>query len=488
MTPRQIHIGCDIILMMPLLGILVSIFFFNNNLEKDMLIVKDFIATWKSKPIQILQDSYYKSCHEIGTADIINYEWPGTKEGCICTSSNGKSEVLIGVCSSDQLAKGCKKLESIGAISANKWKRHYLCASAIKLKPYFELNKVTQAEGCNYRHQSCGIIDTLGNILCIPDNESCPINSISFKNNVEAHDVRIDTSNKNYNGKIFTNFIVAEERLCVNHNEKSFIEKDHILILKDENSLCKTYSTNEDGTINYEDMNYIKLDSYSKKEFYEHNDIDKVISNIPGYNIDQISANVNLYASVYPAWKKACQKKEFFNYFNSNITDHEVREIVTVTEQHKLKLYLYGIGAGITFFVGIVILKYSMILSGSFKIEVNLASLIVTVFVYIAHIGINIILLLVSDVNLEVIKNCKTTNDFFELINNNNCSDSFTNATLRFLVKAYFSYANRFFNIKILSFVSIIMSVMILFFTLFSKNASDTVRKSSKKKWASKNE
>ena len=83
----------------------------------------------------------------------------------------------------------------------------------------------------------------------------------------------------------------------------------------------------------------------------------------------------------------------------------------------------------------------------------------------------------ISDLNLDVLKNAKLSSDFFEFLTNNSCSDEFTNAVLKHVTKEYFTYANRYFNIKIISTLSILISGSLIFITIIFKTVDSKSRR-----------
>ena len=260
MTPRQLHISCDFLLLIPFLGLLLSLFLFTNSLDKDIVLLKQILAGWNQKPINILQDSYQKKCEEIGMINLVSYDWPGVDQGCYCSEN---VLILNGKCSEIQMRSGCKPIEEVTPYKAQKWKTRYICASSMKSKSYFELSKVKASEECLYKHKKCGVIDSVGNHLCVAENENCPISTISFLNTVDEQNVRIETSNKKEDGKIYTNFAIAEDKLCLNNIEREFSEKDYLLLKKHPETLlagCGTYINHEGIAYDY-NKNFDKIDS-----------------------------------------------------------------------------------------------------------------------------------------------------------------------------------------------------------------------------------
>ena len=472
MNPRQLNIICDFILFILLFGISFSIYFYYKEFDKDIMILKRIFESWKFKPIHLIQESSSKTCKQIGMDDIVKYYWPGAVSGCHCNQSLDSTK-----CTPEQEKNGCNIINGINPITFNKWKGSYICSSSIKAKTYFELSKVKESDNCPSKHKKCGKIDTLNNILCVQESENCPLNYYEFR--IDGKNVRIETANNNPNGKIYTNFKVVEGSLCINHSQKEFSEWDYKLI-KNHNfyKKCKTIIS-DDKQNYYNDTHFDRLDSISKKHFYDQNEIAKSIISLPGYP-KVFNSHVNLYGSTYIGWKKECMKKEFFSYMNNN-TDSELNEVFKTTQEYNNYLYICG-GFLITLFVfGIVLLKYYMIIVGSYKIDIGNKAFFIIVFFYLLITIINGFLYYIADINLEVIKSLKQTSDFFELVGNKNCSDDLTNATLKFLYNNYLSYPNRYFNIKLLSCFSILLSLFMIVFIYFSKTSLDMKRNLKKK-------
>jgi hypothetical protein len=467
---------CDFFLLFPLLGILLSVFYFSNNLEKEIFVIKDIFAAWKKKPIHILQDSFQKTCEEIGMTDVVTYEWPGTKQGCFC--ANIKTLSNLGKCNEKELQMGCKSVEEVKPFKARKWKTRFLCASSIKSKAYFELNKVKENEACPYKFKKCGVIDTLGNHLCITESENCPLNSISFQQTADDQNVRIDTLNTKVTGKIFTNFIVAENQLCANHIEREFAEAEFALTNTKGRYLngCRTYVTPLDGNTYYNDKNFEKMDTYPKTVFYEQSKIFPFVTkNVPTYPAD-FKSTVSLHASVFTGWKRECDRKEFNQVKNGDV-DAEITEIIKSTNDYNFSLIVYSLSFAGLYALGVVLFKYSRILSGNYRIEITNAVLVLLIILYVSLFIINVILYYISDLNFDVVKNSKLTGDFFEMLTTNDCSDDFTNSVLKHVTREYFSYANRYFNIKILSIGSIMISFSFVLILIFVKPSNESKNK-----------
>jgi hypothetical protein len=477
MHPSQLNIGCDIFLFILITGLLLSVLLYNISFDKDILILKDLFASWKYKPIHLIQDSVQKTCNQIGMEDLINYEWPGITAGCQCSTKQEQDR-----CSQDQVRQGCFTINELNSTIYNKWKGSYLCGSSIKSKSYFELTKIKQEDKCSHKYKPCGVIDTLGNVLCVPDVENCPLNSIEFIDDGKSN-LRLETSKDKLSGKIYTNFKTVDNNLCINHLEKEFYESDYKLV-KNSNFMrhCRTtISTNTHKY--YNDTHFDMLDSYPKGIFYQNNGLTKVVENIPGYPYDS-QLHVNLYASTYIGWKKECMKKEFFSYMNSNSTtsDKEIEDIVSVNNAYNWLLLIYAPSLMALYILCIVLLKYYLIKDNLGRIDITTSGYLLMIVTHLALCAIAGHLIVISEINLYSINSAKISNEFFDLIGNLNCSDDLTNGMMKYLSSSYLSYANKYFNIKILSALIILSSIVILVMNYQFKNIFDRKREEKKRR------
>ena len=116
------------------------------------------------------------------TKKLILGTWDGTVEGCECDGSIFKE-----ICTDDQNDNGCVSLYSNSPINYTIFNSKYLCAKKSQLK-YRDLLKTNQViskeESCPSNYTFCGILDTLGNQLCVKNDESCPINTETIKNQI----------------------------------------------------------------------------------------------------------------------------------------------------------------------------------------------------------------------------------------------------------------------------------------------------------------
>ncbi|KAL4446168.1 hypothetical protein ABPG74_021707 [Tetrahymena malaccensis] len=137
------------------------------------------ISNWQTAPIYSITPSA-SGCSEYFTA----YQFPGTVDGCDCTSSPSvkySNNIFASQCSQEQLSNGCKSVNSTPQTTFTQWQ---LQSQILQLC-------VTRINGFNYMQSDCSIIgyqrcgvaqgDTTNpNMFCLPASTQCPINSIIY--------------------------------------------------------------------------------------------------------------------------------------------------------------------------------------------------------------------------------------------------------------------------------------------------------------------
>jgi membrane protein YdbS with pleckstrin-like domain len=142
-----------------------------------------------------------------------------------------------------------------------------------KLKTYKELlydgQIIKQNENCKENYKSCGIIDTLNQILCVKNEENCPLKDIQFGKNSDTNSYTynsisdISYNNNNYNGdkKIIGHIVLNHGQPCFSVLDKlwkKFSSKE----AGDGHLKCKTTIENMENDERYEaigQVTYFKL-------------------------------------------------------------------------------------------------------------------------------------------------------------------------------------------------------------------------------------
>jgi len=224
-------------------------------------------------------------------------KWDGLKEGCKC-----KSYIKGEICTKDEIEDKCEKIKAIKPIEYKKINSNYICVTRSN-KTYIGLMKSKQilpkGNKCPYNFKLCGIIDTLENILCVPENEKCPItiNDIEPNSNNEG--------NSTINKKILSTFKLNENITpCINPAEKTW-KSNNIL---EENKNCSTKIFGKLYDERYEKINIINT---TKRELYKDNSLLDYYDN----NL-KLDETIYLYARNFIGFKSESIDKYYYSYKN----------------------------------------------------------------------------------------------------------------------------------------------------------------------------
>ena len=198
---------------------------------------------------------------------------------------------------------------------------------------YFDYLKdfsVEKDEECKTNYKKCGILNTDGRILCLPNEENCPLNSfaISTINNdpnylgyqsykvtdfISGDEYYFYYTNTKINEKIITNFKLSYGLPCMLETERSWIS---ILSLeKEENPTCKTEINGK-----LRDDRYIQVNGgiISLKSLYFDNDIGKEETITEDMTVELYTRNfVNINEKCYYQFLEDIEKEnDYFKVIN----------------------------------------------------------------------------------------------------------------------------------------------------------------------------
>jgi len=284
--------------------------------------LNDLELNWSKSPISdlILGDS---SCPE-GYEYLINNTWPGTTYGCECTTS-----ITRGHCKgSKKRSLSCFNVHPTDPRPLYVWDGKLICAKRLD-RSYFEYAK--SKEYCKSWMRSCGVIDSLNNILCVDNTQKCPLNKIVF---AETNSIPIDyhystlylgtkksiyfTSEATEN-LIYVDIKVSEGEVCIDPGRKNSINGDTYILDKDFNEY---YCANSlDGE--FYDNRYTLLDSIPKTKYYFENNLTDFLVLLPYYPIQNITGYVNLYSRDYVGWNENKCDHSKINQWSGSISHHK---------------------------------------------------------------------------------------------------------------------------------------------------------------------
>lgn len=257
-------------------------------------LVMEYSLNWNSAPIQDIikiNSTISKSCPD-------NYEYfltnsfPSFSQGCNCLDSNISGlhgNVFNKQCTLSHIAYGCKNIFPLGSTPINVWKNSRLCVKRMNTTYINLLNEITKrgTNNCESHQKKCGLLDSSGNILCLNRTEECPINGIIVTQNLtskgyQSIDISSDTTlfytRESTSNKILANTTLSQVLPCADLYEGMLGENTYILNNRYGPSSCVT-----DVSTFLFDTRYNLLDSDLMTNFFNYNNIDLVINQLPLY-------------------------------------------------------------------------------------------------------------------------------------------------------------------------------------------------------------
>lgn len=301
------------------IGIIVSLFFCSFSTDVVHLLYTNIEG---SPLISIEEADYAGDCAE-GTKLIIGI-WPGTAEGCDCIGKyidrdSCSNTICEGECNSNHTKSGCHKLNKVESTEITRWKNSEFCVTRLSRKysrfNYLDLlasSTKTERECLNRGKKPCGYLDSLKNILCIPEGVTCPINSIKI-DNIPRHDgyttipfrkfrdLYLHYANGRKNKYLIGKFRLSENHVCPDARLSVTLGNYK---LEDNSNTCQVIGGLTNNPYFYE------IDSYSKYRLFEENDIfpklrDHRYLDKYSYSNEKIS----LFANIYSGFDYQCLQK-----------------------------------------------------------------------------------------------------------------------------------------------------------------------------------
>ena len=286
---------------------------------------------------------FINNCPEEKFSSIL-YTIPASYEGCSCINVTyypykqaNKSLVFRGKCKKNNTLNGCISINYYPPVDLKRWHSNIFCSkkyiNSIGYKDFFK-NSVDKNEDCKNGYKKCGKLDEVGNYLCLPQNESCPINDIIISE--EKRDSLIDYeeytvgnkylyfTNKSTEKPIITKLKIAEGKLCVG---KGYYYTDYPQFILDE--YFHLYGCRYKINGNIYDDSISKLDFMTKNELYNNNDISMYsrYNNSCEYPYYSLNAEMFLYPKRYIGFDKKCLKEKKMNIDNKRFENEYIKAI-----------------------------------------------------------------------------------------------------------------------------------------------------------------
>lgn len=301
------------------LNILFSFLYTTYELENNT-IISEIENSLNGKLITSFEIKF--SCNLLLNEEILVLgKWPGTSEGCDCDGL-----ITRKTCSDEEEKKGCKKINENSPINYEKINGNLICIKRTEnsYKELLKLNKIIEKnKDCLENQKYCGIIDTLGNKLCVDNNEDCPlkIKDINSKFKLFLKRQLLEEnyiySNDNDDKLLFT-LKLNQYYPCINPSEYYW---NYYTKLEPDNQRCTTEIKGK-----LKDERYELINEYNSTvlKLYEDNSISKFIviddilrdklereqvylfgRNILGFNLENLEKSGFSYEKIISFQKKS---------------------------------------------------------------------------------------------------------------------------------------------------------------------------------------
>ena len=198
---------------------------------------------------------------------------------------------------------------------------------------YLQNYTVDYGENCKDNYKKCGIFNVEGKILCLPDEEDCPLNGFAIsqnpydtqyinagynkfkvKDNSTNTDYYFYYTNNNINDNIITTFNLSNGFPCMNSSQRSWIS-----VFNDEhepNPTCKSKRDNRYTLI---------PGNITLKSLYSCNNI-----TIKKADSSKINSEVNLYTRNFIDKNQDCITKFFSDVEEENNSYHNIEKAIRI--------------------------------------------------------------------------------------------------------------------------------------------------------------
>ena len=239
-------------------------------------------------------------------------------------------------------------------------------------------NSVSKGEQCEDGYKQCGILDTVGNILCLPYNSDCPLNDIMITNSLSVPN--------EFKGYAHINSIQINEDSVIHYTNEAIYNPIIVDFRLSKKLPCLKHNIDDCDT-KKGDGRFKLLDKMNLYTFYEVNNLFLYDAKVDWSDTKLKKKDVYLYYREYIGYDKNCiDNDDFFmksDFFTKNKT---IRKLIIVV----LSFSLVALFAVPTLFAG----------SEEFK------KLLIIIIVYIFFFLIFFLISYILSLNIPSISSC----------------------------------------------------------------------------------
>jgi hypothetical protein len=326
----NIYIIIEVLLGISIITNIVLSFLGYFSIQYGVRAVTDISANWRKQPLlEIRMSPSSIAVCDSGFTPLIEDKWFGTVEGCNCVGSysyripiSNRNRLNRMTCSFNMTLGGCRRVDSTPAMSLNVWKGRNICVrKGQKTYDEYSKNSADKNKGCLSGYKQCGLLDSLGNLLCEESRNECPINKIVVQNaNIQEPSdykytkIELDSNmvlystNQAIDREIISEIKLSEDSPCVDPGELNSNSEKYILDRQFDNYVCKKKINN-----NLIDTRFKLIDSTQKYDLYTQNGIKGIINLLPYYPLSSLDSKISIFSRSYIGWKSSCYRDSVLN-------------------------------------------------------------------------------------------------------------------------------------------------------------------------------
>ena len=289
----------------------------------------DFIDTIKTNHIKFPLSGFNNDFFNKNIFGSVEY--PGSSSGCDCSLSIKYlyKGITSGTCTTDEYRGGCNTIYTNFSKTLSIWREKKELKSTFLNENYKTLYKRSVAKGssCSSGLKPCGVLDSLGNILCLENSQQCPINDLKISQSMPDKDYKNDNSDYKYTSLWYSNKkikmpIVVEvtdtEGNSVCSNVKEYLSNEPYYVL-DNNHYGKS-SVRQCSALNGKEnlrsnKNFLQIDTQKKRDLFYANSFTP--NNYPlKVRNEKENTDVYLFRRNYIGWSHNCplSLEDFYSF------------------------------------------------------------------------------------------------------------------------------------------------------------------------------
>ena len=405
---------------------------------------------WRLSPIVDLIVTSNKICPD-EYAYMINYNWPGTKDGCDCLNkfnltgnTDKENKIKQGQCTLTLKEQGCMTIMNTGTVNVNKWNNYTICIKRSGVD-YLGLYKNIYKGNCPVNFTNCGEIDSLSNLLCVPNNEGCPYDTRLFKTKL-FNNIKEDS----FPMRVLIELIVSQGEVCIKNDEMNILTETVYELFNNKKTIkCITHLEYETLVFKY-DNRYQKLDSVKTRDYFLQETLIKLygdLINNTGFSRNYFQFDTSLYTRNFIGWNKNC------SFLINNI--FSIKDILSQIEKNSNFYLMFSLVILIYCMLFIMILKELLEDIFYFKLGIVLFyNLIVDLVFFLIIREFFWIRYCFDQLNLIIMKGC---------------SDTLTNLLFKYILTSI-NEIESFYIITIILYISMFMISILMICLTFYKN------------------